>query len=646
MKVSKRKLLTLLLVAPAIIVASCSPGGSNETSNNTLVVGSPAITGNFIGGFGSSAYDVWVRNLINGYSTYATTPEGQVVLNETVVEDLVVTPSSRTVGTGVDAKTVTDKTYTFTLDDELVWNDEDNTPITAKDFVFGILFSASQEWKLAGATTSTGDGLLGYSTYNAGDSSDPKKSTGLRFSGVRLIDETKFAVTLNGEKLPYFYETLYASFGPLPMHRLANPESTILSDNTGSTLSANALPALTGAGSINGQGGYRYVPDVTAGAYSFVSFVNQVVTLKRNPTFKGDYRGHTPSIENIVIKRINTALDVDLAISGEIDLTTGVIEAAKIDKAKASNAVNEIYYSRNGYGYLSMTADFGPTQDPKVRQAVAQLVDRANVTQIVLGGYGSQVFSEYGLAQWMYKESVDWFDEKLVSGELNAYAYDIAAANTKLNTTEWRFESNGTTPFDPTKAAAQNTGADANTWTYLRHNAQGEVLQLNHMGSENNIVTTSLKTALPLAFRAAGIKYTVVEVPFSTLLDHFYEGWNTQVVPERTYHMFNLATNFSIAYDPYYSWHSDWVNTDYNPIGLEDDEIDRLTLEMRALEPTETEEFLTLWREYQLRWNFLSPSVPLYSNQYFDITNSRVSGLLTTPFWDWTSSIVDMSLTR
>jgi peptide/nickel transport system substrate-binding protein len=396
---------------------------------------------------------------------------------------------------------------------------------------------------------------------------------------------------------------------------------------------------------MTGVGGYRYAPDVSAGPYKFVSFINQVVTLDRDPLFKGDFRGHLPTIDRVIIKRINTSLDVDLAIAGEIDLTTGVIEAAKIDKAKASAAVGETFYARNGYGYLSFTSDFGPTQDPVVRQAVAQLVDRTYVAQVVLGGYGSQVFSEYGLAQWMYVQSEEWIEEQLDLGTMNAYVYDVAAANAKLDTTEWKFEADGVTPFSAAKAATDNVG-DPSTWTYFRHNAAGVKMQLNHMGSENNIVTTSLKTALPIAFAKAGIAYTVVEVPFSTLLEHYYDGWDSSVVSNRTYHMFNLATNFAVAYDPYYTWHSDWFHTDYNPYGLVDSEIDDLVVEMRSLEPTQTAEFLELWREYQLRWNFLSPTVPLYSNQYFDIYNSRVEGLQVTPFWNWSQAIVDMRLVR
>ena len=332
--------------------------------------------------------------------------------------------------------------------------------------------------------------------------------------------------------------------------------------------------------------------------------------------YKGNHEGKVPTIQNIIIKRVNQDLDVDLAISGEIDLVTGVIEGSKIQAAQAAETTNTTYYSRNGYGLLAMQAHFGPTMDYKVRQAIAYITDRQYVADVVLEGYGSIVYSEYGLAQWMYVESEDWVDQNI-----NKYAFSITQANEVLDETEWKFESDGVTPFDPAKA----------TGSYFRHNAEGERLVIQHFGTENNNVTTSLQAKFAENMPKVGIEYKITIGTFDTLLDHYYYSYELEE-SEKVYHIFNLASNFDVAYDPYYSWHSDWLGTWYNAHQLEDSPenpaaplaagertLDELTRAMQRLDATQTDEYLELWREYQLRWNKLIPNVPLYSNQYYDV---------------------------
>lgn len=449
-------------------------------------------------------------------------------------------------------------------------------------------------------------------------------SEGVRFEGVKLLGDYQFSLTIDADELPYFYETLYASYGPLPMHVLAPSFAQIDSNDDGATL----VDAFGLIDDIVGLQGYRYYPTVTAGPYKFVSFVNQVVTLELDPLFKGDYLGKLPVIERVIQKKVNQTLDVNLVISGEIDLVTGVIEGQKIENAKAASTSDVAFYNRNGYGLLAMTVDFGPTMDVNVRQAVAHLTDRQYVTDTVLGGYGAIVASEYGLAQWMYQQSEQWVEENL-----DPYAFSVDSANEKLDLSDWKYESDGTTPWDKTKATSTNE--------YYRYNAAGEVLELKHFGTENNNVTTSLRDKFVLNMPLAGIKYSITIGTFDTLLDNYYFGF--ELGEDRTYHIFNLATNFGTTYDPYYSWHSDWLNTWYNSQGVNDAEIDRLTVEMRETTPGDNAAYLALWREYQERWNYLIPNVPLYSNEYYDVFDANLNGVTTTPFADWTAAIFDMN---
>ncbi len=595
---------------------------TTEHQAQTLVVGVPEMNGEFMSGFGNSSYDNYVRSLIYGYSTYAVTPDGEIVLNETVVDNLT---------TSLDDDG--NKTYTFEIADDLYWSD--GVQITAEDFVFSVLFQASSDWREdGGASSSAGEGLLGYTAYNEppyvpGEDEDPETapefdtSEGVYFEGVKLIDEYTFSLTIDAEELPYFYETAYVSYGPIPMHELAMGSCYIDSGDEGATLINGFLKVED----ITDVDGYRYNPTVTDGPYKFVSFVNQVVTLELDPLFKGDYKGDNATIDTIIVKRVNQTLDVSLVISGEIDLVTGVIEGSKIVAAQESTTATATYYNRNGYGLLAMTCDFGPTQDVKVRQAIAFITDRQYVVDQVLEGYGSIVYGEYGLAQWMYQESEEWVEENL-----ETYDFSIDSANDLLDETEWKYEADGTTLWDATKATVDNE--------YYRYNAAQEVLEIKHFGTENNTVTTSLQDKFTVNMPLIGAKYSITIGTFDTLLDNYYFGFS--LGEDRTYCLFNLATNFGTTYDPYYSWHSDWLNTWYNSQGLDNAELDALMVDMRETEPGENATYLGYWKDYQILWNELIPNVPLYSNQYYDIYDSNLKGVDTTPFFDWTQAIYTM----
>ncbi|MDD3113296.1 MAG: ABC transporter substrate-binding protein [Candidatus Izemoplasmatales bacterium] len=459
-----------------------------------------------------------------------------------------------------------------------------------------------------------------------------KYSEGVYFEGVQLLGDYEFSLTIDPEELPYYYETLYAAYGPMPMHVLAPSYAYIDSGDDGATL----IDAYAKIDDIIAVDGYRYYPTVTAGPYKFVSFVNQVVTVVIDPLFKGDYNGHLPTIEKIIQKRINQTTDVQQVIDGEVDLVTGVIEGAKIQAAIAASTTGTHFFNRNGYGLLAMTCDFGPTMDVKVRQAVAHLTDRNYVTQQVLEGYGSVVFSEYGAAQWMFQEADD---EGWVEDNLEPYALSVDSANDLLDDTEWKFESDGTTAWDASEATATNE--------YYRYNEDGEVLELKHFGTENNTVTDSLRDKFVQNMPLAGIKFSTTIGTFDTLLDHFYFGF--ELGEDRTYHLFNLATNFDTAFDPYYSWHSDFLNTWYNSQGVDDEDLDTLIMELRSIDPTSATaraDYLAKWKEYQVRWNYLIPSVPLYSNQYYQVFDVALLGVDTmTPFYDWSAAICDIMWT-
>lgn len=596
------KRLLVLVLASALIAATlvgCTPAGPRIQASGTLIVGSPEISGNFVTGFGNSAYDNWVRTLINGYETYSTTPGGEIVLNETVVKKL---------DTEVDAEG--NKTYTFEIHKDLKYND--GSKVTAEDFVFYYLWNASPLWTEVGASSSVGEGLVGYQAYLKGETD--------RFKGVKLISDYKFAVTIDKEELPYYYENVYAACNPIPKHVWA-PNATIDQNDDGAKISGENLK--DDFSRIASQ--ERFNPTVTAGPYKFVSFGNGTVTVKVNEHFKGTFEKKLPQLEYVIIRSIPQDTDVDQVILGDVDAVTGVIEGEKIEKAKAADTTTVNYYARNGFGGVFMHCDFGPTKDAKVRHALAYLIDRDTVILNVLGGYGSVTNGYYGLAQWMYE------DNKAAIDAFPHFTLNIDKANQLLDETEWKYEADGTTPFDPAKA-------DGN---YFRYNQNKEMLAIHHFGTDENQVTDNVEIQFKANAHKAGVKWDIARGDFDALLALYYYAYDLDP-SERYYHTFNLATNFGTTFDPYYSFHSDWLGTWYNSEQLNDPELDEIMIKMRRLDPTEKAKFSEYWLEFQQRWYDLLPVIPLYSNEYYDVFRKEVKGFNTTPFADWADIICDI----
>lgn len=597
------KRLLVLVLASALVAATlvgCTPSGPRFQASGTLIVGSPEITGDFVAGFSSSSYDVWVRTLINGYETYSATPDNKFVLNKTVVKKVSTTEDA-------DGN----KTYTFDIHKDLKYND--GSKVTAEDYVFYFLWFASPLWTEAGASSTVGEGLIGYEAYLKGEAD--------RFKGVKLLGNYKFSITIDKEELPYFYEVLYATAMPIPKHVWA-PDATIDQNDDGAKLvSENLKDDFSRIASQE-----RFNPTVTAGPYKFVSFGNGTVTVKANEHFKGTYEKKLPQLEYVIIRTIAQDTDVDQVILGDVDAVTGVIEGEKIEKAKAADTTDVNYYARNGFGGVFMHCDFGPTKDAKVRHALAYLIDRDEIIFNVLGGYGSVTNGYYGLAQWMYE------DNKAKIDAFPHFTRNIEKANQLLDETEWKYEADGTTPFDPKKAENGN---------YYRYNQNKEMLAIHHFGTENNNVTDNVEIQFKANAHLAGIKWDIARGDFDALLKLYYYAF--QLEPEeRYYHTFNLATNFGAAFDPYYSFHSDWIGTWYNSEQLSDPELDEIMIKMRRLASTDLETFSKYWLEFQERWYELLPCIPLYSNEYYDVFRKEVKGFNTTPFADWADIICDI----
>jgi len=606
-----------------------------NASGTLTVAYNAAASGDFIVGFTNSSYDKTIRDMIWGdYATFAITDAWQLVPHETVVKDFLV-----------DEDAAGNKTYTFTMWEDLVWSD--GVSITAKDFIANLLFHASPQWLAAGASSMNGFGLVGWEAYRGGraimsekpddwdddeDGDFEPEQIGWEvepneyFSGIKLLGEFEFSVTIDAEELPYFWETMYASVGPTPSH-IWIPGINIISDENGAKFDGDIT-----AGIENVMATERWAPTVTGGPYTFVSFENEIVTVKANPLFLACHRGEQPKIEFVQQIKTSDDTDIDQLFAGEIDYLPFVIQGAKIERVRAESGFTAYSYLRNGYGLMHVHHNFGPTQDVNVRWAIATLLDRQPVIDHVLGGYGGLVDTEVAEAQWMYQMKRAELQETLIPITLS-----VSRANDYLDQTEWIFEADGETPFDVSQANSDGT--------YMRHNADGEMLTIHHAAASwavGQYLELEFQRNTPLA----GMNYVFHDMDdnFPGLLDHLYNahGWPEE---EQVFSTYSMASGFSFPGDPYFSsWHSDFANTNRNPTGIADAELDRLIITMRTTTPGDNATFLENWFNYVVRFNQILPVIPLYANEYFDHHNDRVKGVAVTPYATWAETITLLSV--
>jgi peptide/nickel transport system substrate-binding protein len=647
----KSKLAKILCIALALVmvvgIAACgptddspdaspTPPGGNEPGGNepggtepsgpsilTVAYGAPS-TGEFIGGWGNSAYDVTIQNLLHGdVGTVAVTPTSEIIINETIVK-------SFTVSDDADGN----RTYVFEINDNLLWSD--GTSITAEDFVAGALFVRSPAWTAVGASSSSYTELIGATEYGGGipemseepddwddeDGVNPYEPEQIGwivepsdyFAGVRLLGEYELSITIDGEELPYFFELLFASISPIPLHVWA-PGVSVVTNANGSRFDADILEHATHVSETE-----RFAPSATAGPYKFVSFEDDIVTVELNPNFSGNAFGEKPTIDFIQQISVQDEVAVDSLFSGVLNLYPAEIRGANIERVMAEPGFSTHAFDRDGYGVMNLVHDWGPLQDVNVRWALAHLVDRQAVLDQVLGGFGGLIDTHASEAQWMFKAR-----RAEVIAAIRPIALNVSEANRLLDLSEWKFEEDGTTPFDASQANADGT--------YLRHNAAGEPLIVRN-GAANEEIGNVIEMETVRTAALAGMEFRSEFLEWATVLEHFYYVASLPE-EERLYSTFSMGSDNGVPFDPYWYWHTDILGTWMNP-SFSDPKLDDLIIAMRTTEPGDLATYLEAWFDYVVRWNELLPALPLYANRRVDLFSDKVSGIENvTPFANW-----------
>ncbi|MDO5725361.1 MAG: ABC transporter substrate-binding protein [Tissierellia bacterium] len=594
-------------------------GKAPKGTPGTLIVGSGTeLSNDWTSYWDNNASNADIRFLTSGYDTMVYTPDGKVVINPTSVKNHEITENA-------DGS----HTHTWTIADNLVW--DDGTPITAKNYVAGFLLWGSQAIADMGGSNSTGNKVVGYTEYSTGETDV--------FSGVRLVDDYTFSVTISPDWLPTYYEDLEASSGPTAWQFYTSEEMDIVDEGEGVkfTLPYVANPDKDG---YDAKWEERMkearveVPRPASGAYKISEFdqTAKTATLVINDKFLGNFEGTKPSIPTVVYKLINPATQFDEFKTGGVDILMQTASGDEINQGLdlvESMGFKYVSYPRAGYGKLTLACDFGPTQFPAVRHAIAHLLNRQDFAKAFTGGFGSLVHGPYGEAQWFYQES-----KAELNKVLNQYPYDPAEAIRILEEDGWTKNADG--------------GEYTEGIRYKEVDGELMPLSLNWCSTENNPVSDMLVVRLmeskDVADAGMEIKQEVMTFP-ELLAFMTRDGSKDDKYTEPKFHLFNLATGFYPVYDQTFAVSMEpqylgWPNSAW----IKDEVLANAAKDMVARPSDDDEGYKESFVKYVTRWNELLPEIPLYSNIYHDFYNPRIEGYANTPFTQFDYLIINMKL--
>ena len=696
------KVLALLLVALLCLgmFAGCGETEVEKNENKVILGNVTELSGDFrwpgFGGSSAGASDQDINRLTTGYSTMETNQNGAYVWNQTVVKEhsevedengnLVVTieinPGLK-FSDGTEVKAVNYLAYVLAFSTNVSVN-AGHTGMSGQAFIGFDSFKkyVGADVTVEGATKEfAGVRLLGDYKFSLTVS----KEAGFY---PYYYDTTYGAVT------PYPLDLVLGEGVEVKDDGngayLTDAWYKKAADSTAETLTYEKSEHLKAA---------RY--DVTKYAFSGPYTISawdqstKEVTMKLNPNFAGNFEGQKPSITTVVYVKIVSETQLDQLQNGVIDvlanITGGTDTKAALDAMKASNGkLAENHYQRAGYGKIQFECDFGPTMFTEVRQAITYLLDRNAFCSTFTGGYGQVVHGPYSpdFAQWLAVEDTI---------QLNSYEYSLASAKKVLEDNGWVYNSKGeayvegATGVDAVrykKLTAEEAAACEGvnkTYTSVANTDGVEYktvkvgndyympLVINWFGTTPNDVTDLIGTSLANSkeVTSAGMVIRSTTGDFDKLLGEIYREESYGYGGTPTYGMFNLATGWNSAvYDYSFNWSSDplyfgyssnkYFDPDdakypYDPTAEKLSYADALAaakaagatnlgmdyLSMAMVYNAKTEaEYNEWWKAYIEKWNSLVPDIPLYSNYYYDIYNSKIENYKTGPFWGCADAVV------
>ena len=221
------------------------------------------------------------------------------------------------------------------------------------------------------------------------------------------------------------------------------------------------------------------------------------------------------------------------------------------------------------------------------------------------------------------EEKAAW--DALTLDKLNHYDLDLDKARELLIEDGWTLNFKGQ-PFEE--------GSDD-----IRYKIVGSELMplvLKFAKCEKNDFSAMMVDLYNETLPQIGAALDVEEVPFTELLSDYYRENG-----ERRFDMNFMASNFVSVFDPYLH-HGDSGNLQgvVNNVASQDKELMEHEWNMRNTEPGSLLEFETHWIRMQERFNEILPTMPLYSNIYFDFHTNWLQNYHPDQQYDWPVAMI------
>ena len=611
-----------------------------EVIYDHLTVGhTTAFSGNFSTQlWGNNTTDLDVKELLFGYNLVQWEHEqGYFTVDPTVVSGIMVYDDEEG-----------NRTYTLALADDLYYSD--GSRITAWDYAFTVLLSVASEVAEIGGNTNGYESILGMEAYKKGEADT--------LLGLSVTSDTMISFTVAKEYRPYFYEMGLLRCYALPISVIApgcqvkDDGNGVYIDKTAGTFTAEALRKTM----LDPETGYMSHPSITSGPYKMISFDGEVAEFEINEYFKGNTRGYVPTIPYITHKTVKNETMIDELLTGELGLINKVVNTDSIMAGIAGVGTGEIMmgnYARIGYSFISYNCEKPAMGRQAVRQAMAYCLDKDTLVNDYVGNFGLRVDGYYGIGQWMYQmltgaieppmeepedsassEEKKAYEEAMLAWEeltmdnVPVYNPDLEAAAKLLEDDGWTLNREGNA-YDPAKDDVRCADIDG----------QIVPLDLKLVYPAGNVIAESLQTTFVDNLAQVGIKVTMEPLDMTVLLKQYYRQ------AERDCDMMYLATNFDEVFDPTLNFvpaDGEFVGSNYQAIN--DEKLYELAKDMRMTEPGDVLTYCQKWVAFQEYWAEVLPTIPVYSNAYFDFYTNTLQNYLISSNATWSQAIVEAYL--
>lgn len=562
-----------------------------------------------------------IAALIDDYDVMTTDRQGRWVVNASVCEAMETEENE-------DGS----RTVTVVLREGLRYNNGE--PITAVDFLVNALldFSPWMAQKDSHDFEQIAACFAGAQAYMNGETDT--------ISGLRLIDDRSYSVTIPAEAWNYFS---LANLSLRPVRaELFGAEAEVEGETVRLRyLSADGPDLIRGRTTLEGR--------VCAGPYLVESYDPETdrTVLRRNEYYAGNFEGQKPAVETVVVEFYGTERSYEALPEEEINYFPCFTDGDMIDlylRYADAGELTAASYQRAGFGYLLFQCDMGPTQFRAVRQAISCFIDRETFAKEFCQGYGTVLHGPYLTSRWEYLENAGELEEKL-----DAYAYDPARAVALLEEDGWVLAEDGS-PYVSGLRYKAVTPEEAGSDPLTVELPDGRLLMpllIDQMVAEGGSVNDATDPYLSdnQAMIDAGMRVCSYSLPFSDLLSCLYrEDWTLEegavlfnyvdesmqlrqyVGPSRLA-LTRLAVNLTTRYDYSADFIEEYTEFHY------DCESTLAELARQMDQARDDAEYAALWKDFILEWNRELPYIPLYQNIFYDFMDPRIHGL--SPDADW-----------